>query len=567
MERTFSAKVSRLAILVGSIFLVVLAAFGYSLVTTMRADDEALTTYAEELMHSRALQEAVQRKMASGRGYLLSRSETLHQAFDKAVDDELAQIAILRARVESKEGVRLLEAAIRDIEAHDKALRSVMAMEGVETAYVAQQWVSRVAPLATTVRADLDALIHYKEALYGDAKAHALGVQLRAKVVSISTALAALLVGFLGSSMLIRSARMSFATETEARAAAERERAFFTNLLDQLPIGILAAEVPSGRIVLASNWARDLLSIEQPRATDLYSSLPIRHLDGTPYAERDRPLARAMRGEVIQGEEVSCENERILAITAGPIRDDTGKIVAAVVAFTDVTDRKTAEKERELFLGALGHDLRNPLNTISLAASSLTRRTDLPEIALKPAARIAASAERMARLIGDLLDFARSQSGDIPVDPQPCRLSEVAQDIVAEIKVTHPDREIRVKAQGGCEGRWDRGRMAQVFQNLVANAVDHGKADQPVEVITGCSEDVVFAQVTNRGPTIPPEERAKIFEPFRRSGSSKGLGLGLYVARAIVEAHGGKIHVESQDGETTFTLVLPREAREPVLPS
>jgi signal transduction histidine kinase len=88
-----------------------------------------------------------------------------------------------------------------------------------------------------------------------------------------------------------------------------------------------------------------------------------------------------MRGEVVQGDELRSPKDRVYAVTAGPIRDDSGAIIAAVAAFTDVTDRKEAETERELFIGALGHDLRNPVQSISLAAESLGRRPDLPEAA------------------------------------------------------------------------------------------------------------------------------------------------------------------------------------------
>src|SRR6185369_9728121 len=112
---------------------------------------------------------------------------------------------------------------------------------------------------------------------------------------------------------------------------------------------------------------------------------------------------------------------------------------------------------RELFIGVLAHDLRNPLTAISMAAHALTRRDDLPAAAAKPAARIASSARRMEGLIGELLDFARSQHGALPLNPEHCQLSEVAAEIVDEFKVAHPDRDIRLHRGGDCGGNWDRG--------------------------------------------------------------------------------------------------------------
>src|SRR5689334_6041716 len=98
--------------------------------------------------------------------------------------------------------------------------------------------------------------------------------------------------------------------------------------------------------------------------------------------------------------------------------------------------------------------------------------------------------------------------------------------------------------------------MAQVFQNLLVNAVEHGDPEVPITVCTGCQGNDVWAKVTNRG-AIPPEERRRLFEPFRSRPSSRGLGLGLYIARALVEAHGGTIAVDCLDGETTFLIKLP----------
>src|SRR5262249_48685084 len=157
------------------------------------------------------------------------------------------------------------------------------------------------------------------------------------------------------------------------------------------------------------------------------------------------------------------------SVTSGPIRDQSGQIIAAVCGFADVTTRKQAERERELFIGALGHDLRNPLNAITLAAESLHRRDDLPGDASRHAGRMASSARRMNQLIADLLDFARSQYGAIRINPEPCRLRELAEEVVADLRATHPGREIRAESEGGCAGRWDRARLAQVMSNLIGN--------------------------------------------------------------------------------------------------
>jgi signal transduction histidine kinase len=107
--------------------------------------------------------------------------------------------------------------------------------------------------------------------------------------------------------------------------------------------------------------------------------------------------------------------------------------------------------------------------------------------------------------------------------------------------------------------------MSQVFQNLLVNAVDHGDGSAPITVRTGRHDDRVWAEVTNRG-AIRPEERRRIFDPFRGRATSKGLGLGLYIARTLVEAHGGTIDVDSKNDETTFLIELPLEAKGSIQP-
>ncbi len=283
---------------------------------------------------------------------------------------------------------------------------------------------------------------------------------------------------------------------------------------------------------------------------------PALRADGSAYRADDLPLARGLRGDVVAQEEIRSAAQRVYSVTAGPIRDDSGTTIAAVVALVDISERKRAEKERELFVGALGHDLRNPVQAISLAATSLARRNDVPDVARKAVTRIASSAGRLNALISELLDFATSQHGAIPLKPERCELNEIAADVIAEIKLARPDRDIRVEPQGACDGHIDRGRMAQVFQNLLVNAVEHGDPKAPITVRTGCDNDEVWAAVTNRG-AIPPEERRSIFEPFRRRATSQGLGLGLYIARALVEAHGGTIAVDCPNDETVFLIKLP----------
>jgi len=533
MIRTFGGKLGTLAALLGFVLVVPLAGAGYMLVSTIRVANEALSTYADELILAWSLQEAYERKLASGRGFVIARDPALIRDYETAAADGDAVLGKLRQQVTSKQGVALLAEAVRMLTAHDQALRAVMAMNGSRDDRAAA-WTRDVMPRAWQARNAMNAFIRHKQALHDAERAHLARAQREATLVVGGTALAAVLVALLGGGFLFRSAKRTYGAEKQARAAAEQERHFFHALLDQLPIGIVAAD-PSGRIMHVSSFARRML--EQ---------------------DPDLPLARGLRGEVLAQEEMRSAGGRDYSVTAGPIRDQDGKTIAAVVAFVDISARKRGERERELFVGALGHDLRNPVQAISLAAKSLARKGDIPDVARKPVARIASSADRLNGLISELLDFASSQHGAIPLKPEKCELHRIASDVIAEIKLARPDRDIRVQPEGGCDGSCDRARMTQVFQNLLDNAVEHGDPSAPITVRTGGREDEIWAAVTNRG-AIPAEERANIFEPFRRRTTSKGLGLGLYIARALVEAHGGTIAVDCQNDETAFLIKLPAQ--------
>jgi signal transduction histidine kinase len=227
---------------------------------------------------------------------------------------------------------------------------------------------------------------------------------------------------------------------------------------------------------------------------------------------------------------------------------------------------------RERFIGILGHDLRSPLNAISLSARALSRYGPLTQLQQDLGQRIELSAARMTKMISDILDLTRARlSGGIPLVLEPTYLADVCQQVVKELTAAYPNRSIVYDQEGAGEGVWDAERLTQVLSNLVANALEHGGADVPVFVRSHPCEDLVALEVHNPGAPIPQHLLATLFEPFRRgSGSSPaqskgrrgGLGLGLYIVKEIVEAHGGRVSVRSSLEEgTTFTVLLPRDAQ------
>jgi signal transduction histidine kinase len=229
-----------------------------------------------------------------------------------------------------------------------------------------------------------------------------------------------------------------------------------------------------------------------------------------------------------------------------------------------LAERARVAEFQERFVGILGHDLRNPLSALMMSLTHLERSA--PEPQRKGIARMQASATRMERMVDQLLDLTRSRlAGGIPICPTSADLGVVVDRVVDELRAQCGSRRIEVERGADLEGTWDPDRLEQVASNLVGNAVGHGDPGEPVSVkIRGDGEHVVMT-VHNAGSPIPDELRAVLFDPFRRgarvprSEHTAGLGLGLYISREIVAAHGGTIDVTSDERHgTTFTVTLPR---------
>ena len=228
--------------------------------------------------------------------------------------------------------------------------------------------------------------------------------------------------------------------------------------------------------------------------------------------------------------------------------------------------REEAERSvryNEMFAGMLGHDLRNPLSAITTGANYIAR-LNAHQKTTKAASRILSSAERMARMIDQLLDFTRIRvGGGLALTRTRFDLEELLCKVKDELEAANPERSILVEVEGNAMGEWDHDRLLQVFANLVGNALHHGRSEHPVKVRCNGRRTHLSVSVQNAG-AVPPEVLPVLFEPFRgtaRYQRTRGLGLGLFITQQIVAAHGGTIDVASDaTAGTTFRLLLPRKA-------
>ena len=233
-------------------------------------------------------------------------------------------------------------------------------------------------------------------------------------------------------------------------------------------------------------------------------------------------------------------------------------------ALTESMDRFTVQTDqfRDQFVGILSHDLRTPLGAITAGAALLALPEDNPQRRSWVVTRIMSSAQRMERMIRDLLDVTLARlSGSIPLKRQAADLKQLCEEAVIEIRASQPEAVVRLEANGDLRGEWDGDRLTQVVSNLIGNAIQHGKGT-PVTLTAQENGDSVTLAVHNGGPPIPPDVLPIVFEPLARGNEETdghSIGLGLFIARAIVSAHGGNIQVDSSaDAGTTFTVTLPK---------
>ncbi len=217
---------------------------------------------------------------------------------------------------------------------------------------------------------------------------------------------------------------------------------------------------------------------------------------------------------------------------------------------------------REQFIAILGHDLRNPVAAIE-AGTRLLERMNLGERPDSIIDRIGQSTRRIARLVDDLLDFARGRlgSGLVLVKNQTDDLADRLEQVVMEIRLAHPDRQVDFEVRLAEPVNCDAERIAQLLSNLLSNALTHGAANQPVTVFVSSSGGEFTLSVVNYGPPIAAELLPTLFQPFARGANGRlrnGLGLGLFIANEIAKAHHGRIDVKSASDMTRFTLGMPR---------
>ena len=237
------------------------------------------------------------------------------------------------------------------------------------------------------------------------------------------------------------------------------------------------------------------------------------------------------------------------------------ELVELVATLGALIRLRKAEDDRaraqELFLGALGHDLRNPLNTISTGLQLLASSEPLAETQGATLQRMNRALDRMCRMIDQLLIFTQSLHEVVPAKRPVVDLAELARSVIRDAEPTAA-RPIELHAEVPAPVLGDAGKLMQLIDNLLVNAIRHG--DGVITLRIARDGDAVALRIHNHGRPIPPAALVTLFDPYTRAGGREGgVGLGLYIVDQIARNHGGSVAVESSpEAGTTFTVRLPR---------
>ena len=376
--------------------------------------------------------------------------------------------------------------------------------------------------------------------------------------------------------------RAQLIEEQAARSEAEAARDRLQQVLDVLPEAVILADA-DGRVLMSNATVQEITGRRPAGDEDGEATrLEMLQVDGEPYDPEERPLARIVRrGETVRGEQVlvrhAAKDEPVPVLVNGaPLRDAKGALAGGVMVFQDITPIKELEDQKDAFLAAASHDLKNPLTSVKARAQMLQRRAARVEgadgRALVDGLRaIDQATTRITGMINELLDVARLQMGrPLLLDRESMDLADLARQVAAEYQPATERHDIRIEVEAAdTVGEWDRPRLERVLSNLVSNAIkfspDGGRITLRVRGERRGDADWVVLDVQDEGVGIPSDDLPHVFERFFRgsnvTGTIEGTGLGLAGACQIVEQHGGQLSVESREGEgSTFTVLLPLRA-------
>jgi PAS domain S-box-containing protein len=356
-------------------------------------------------------------------------------------------------------------------------------------------------------------------------------------------------------------------------AALETQQQWLQLTIDQLPEAVLLVEPDPERVTLANRQTFDLLGWTGalPMPLDAFMERNARFApDGTRADLDGIPVVQSLRrGEVITQREVHIgrpDGSRVpVLINSAPVVDAAGRVRGAIAVFQDITQIKDAEQLKDDFLSLVSHELRTPLTTVQAGATLLLRDWEQldADTRLDLLGDISTEGHRLGALIESMVQLANVRAGRMTMETEPVHVASLVAQAVAAVHELAPEREFALDVAPRLLADADPSRIDQVIRNLLHNAVKYSPADSPIEIAAAARDDMVEVAVRDHGPGLDADELPFVFERFRRgkrtiASGTPGMGVGLYLARHIVEAHGGRIWVErAAGGGTRVAFTVP----------
>jgi PAS domain S-box-containing protein len=366
--------------------------------------------------------------------------------------------------------------------------------------------------------------------------------------------------------------------EQAARAEAEYGLARLRQVVDVMPEAILIADA-TGRVYLSNAAAAEIMgAVPETVTLEGDGAMSARRVDGAAYLPADHPLARAVfHSEVVRGEQLMITNaitgkDVPILVNSAPLSDGQGHPAGGVAVFQDISPLRDLDRQKDEFLAAISHDLKTPATIIKGNANLLQRA--LLRADSNGSGQISEGLEvidestgQLVRLVDELLDLTRLRMGhELELDVGPADLIKIVRRLATEYQKISPRHTIQFDSEPPrVVGDWDEARIERIVGNLISNAVKYSPKGGDISIRVSQEERDQEAWavlvVRDNGIGIPPAEIDRVFEPYYRAsntaGTVSGSGIGLAGTRHIVEQHGGVISVESEVGDTTFTVRLP----------
>ncbi len=362
--------------------------------------------------------------------------------------------------------------------------------------------------------------------------------------------------------------------ERELAEEAQRQANQITALLESMGEAVTLVD-GGGKLLLQNRVAREIAGFQAERAEELLGFLRadrVVYPDGSLVPAEDLPMSRLMRGESFGETEVIFRPpgrpERTLVFSGNPLRDEDGKMILGILIFRDISELRRLEQTKDDYVRAVSHDLRNPLTAILGHAQLLKRslaRSGLLEKEIKATDSIITSGHRMNAMLQDLSEAARLDAGQLQLEQRvPIDLRHFVSGLVQRSVSPVEVERIQVTVSEDLPAVLaDPASLERILGNLISNALKYSEPGGQIVVAASLEDGQVVVSVSDHGTGIRSEDLPNLFTRYYRTKEARihrrGLGLGLYITKGLVEAHGGRIWVESERGKgSTFSFTLPR---------